>query len=51
MALEAGATIHYNTKADPKDCTIIAAGPKDTSAIAFGEVFKTGFSPIMFRSS
>ena len=43
MALEAGATIHYNAKADPKDCTIIAAGPKDTSAIAFGEVFKTSF--------
>ena len=43
MAMEAGATIHYNTKADPKDCTIIAAGPKDTSAIAFGEVFKTSF--------
>ena len=43
MALEAGVKIHYNTKAKPSDCVIIAAGPKDTSAIAFGEVFKTSF--------
>ncbi len=41
MALDAGAKIHYKSKIDPKECTIIAAGPKDTSAIAFGEVFKT----------
>ncbi len=44
MALEAGVKIHYNTKAKPSDCVIIAAGPKDTSAIAFGEVFKTSFA-------
>ena len=43
MALQAGATINYKSRVDPKTCTIIAAGPKDTSAIAFGEVFKTSF--------
>jgi len=43
MALEAGATIHYKSKADPADCTIIAAGPKETSAVAFGEVFRTSY--------
>tara|TARA_B100000902_G_scaffold16583_1_gene19901 strand:- start:3422 stop:4672 length:1251 start_codon:yes stop_codon:yes gene_type:complete len=43
MALEAGATIHYKSKISPEECTIIAAGPKDTSAIAFGEVFKTSY--------
>ena len=43
MALEAGATIHYKSKVAIEDCTIIAAGPKNTSAIAFGEVFKTSF--------
>ena len=43
MALDAGATIHYKSKVDPSECMIIAAGPKDTSAIAFGEVFKTSY--------
>ena len=43
MALDAGVTIHYKSKVDPSDCMIIAAGPKDTSAIAFGEVFKTSY--------
>ena len=41
MAIESGAKIHYKSKRDPKDCRIIAAGPKDSSAIAFGEVFHT----------
>ena len=43
MALDAGATIHYKSKVDRSECMIIAAGPKDTSAIAFGEVFKTSY--------
>ncbi|MEC9076008.1 MAG: NAD(P)-binding protein [Candidatus Thermoplasmatota archaeon] len=41
MAIEAGATIHYGSKKDPEDCQIIAAGPKDSSAVAFGEIFHT----------
>jgi flavin-dependent dehydrogenase len=41
MAISAGATIHYSSRVDPKDCNIIAAGPKDSSAIAFGEIFHT----------
>ena len=41
LALEAGAKIHYDTRKDPQECDIIAAGPKDSSAIAFGEIFYT----------
>ena len=41
MAISAGAKIHYNSKRDPKDCQIILAGPKESSAVAFGEVFHT----------
>ena len=41
MAIEAGATIHYGSKRDPEECQIIAAGPKDSSAVAFGEIFHT----------
>ena len=41
MAMEAGAHIHYDVRKDPKECHIIAAGPKDSSAVAFGEIFQT----------
>ncbi|HJL64916.1 MAG TPA: hypothetical protein QGF70_04950, partial [Candidatus Thalassarchaeaceae archaeon] len=41
MAQDAGATIHYETRKSPDECDIIAAGPKDSSAIAFGEIFHT----------
>ena len=40
MAIQAGAEIRYGSKVDPSTCTIIAAGPKKTSAVAFGEVFE-----------
>ena len=41
MAIEAGVKIHYGVKVDPSDCDIIAAGPKESSAVAFGEIFET----------
>ena len=41
MALEAGVKIHYGVKVDPTQCDIIAAGPKESSAVAFGEIFET----------
>lgn len=41
MALQAGAQIHYNSKVKEEDCTIIACGPKGTSAVAYGEIFHT----------
>jgi len=41
MAKTAGAKIHYGVKKDPLECDIIAAGPKQSSAVAFGEIFKT----------
>ena len=41
MAVSAGAKIHYEARVDSDDCDIIAAGPKDSSAIAFGEIFHT----------
>ena len=41
MALAAGAEIHYDTRREPGDCHIIAAGPKETSAVAYGEIFRT----------
>ena len=41
MAQAAGATIHYDTRKALEECDIIAAGPKESSAIAFGEIFHT----------
>ena len=41
MALDAGVKIHYGVKVDPSQCDIIAAGPKESSAVAFGEIFET----------
>ena len=41
MALDAGVNIHYGVKVDPSQCDIIAAGPKESSAVAFGEIFET----------
>lgn len=41
MAQAAGATIHYETRKALEECDIIAAGPKESSAIAFGEIFHT----------
>ena len=41
MATAAGATIHYDTRRRPEDCHIVAAGPKESSAVAFGEIFHT----------
>jgi flavin-dependent dehydrogenase len=41
QAIEAGATIHYGSRVNEEDCTIIACGPKGTSAVAYGEIFKT----------
>ena len=43
QALAAGANLHYNSRVDPVDCRIVAAGPKDTSALAFCEVFETSY--------
>jgi len=40
-ALEAGVNIHYGVRKPPDECNIIAAGPKESSAIAFGEIFHT----------
>ena len=41
QALEAGAQIHYKSRVKEEDCTIIACGPKGTSAVAYGEIFRT----------
>lgn len=41
MAEEAGATIHYKSRVKEEDCHIIACGPKQTSAVAYGEIFHT----------
>jgi len=41
QALEAGAQLHYKSRVKEEDCTIIACGPKGTSAVAYGEIFKT----------
>ena len=40
QALEAGAQIHYKSRVKEEDCTIIACGPKGTSAVAYGEIFE-----------
>lgn len=41
MALEAGVKIHYGVKKSAEECHIVAAGPKDSSAVAYGEIFET----------
>ena len=41
MAIEAGVEIHYGTRREPGDCHIVAAGPRESSAVAFGEIFHT----------
>jgi len=41
QALDAGAHIHYKSRVKEEDCTIIACGPKGTSAVAYGEIFHT----------
>tara|TARA_B100001996_G_scaffold154694_1_gene117751 strand:+ start:1149 stop:2402 length:1254 start_codon:yes stop_codon:yes gene_type:complete len=41
QALSAGAQIHYKSRVKEEDCTIIACGPKGTSAVAYGEIFHT----------
>ncbi len=41
MAIAAGANLHYKSKVKEEDCQIIACGPKGTSAVAYGEIFKT----------
>ena len=41
MALAAGVNIHYKTKKSAEQCDIVAAGPKESSAVAFGEIFET----------
>ena len=41
MAIAAGANLHYKSRVKEEDCQIIACGPKGTSAVAYGEIFKT----------
>ena len=41
MAIEAGANLHYKSRVKEEDCQIIACGPKGTSAVAYGEIFRT----------
>jgi len=41
MAISAGANLHYGSKVKEEDCQIIACGPKGTSAVAYGEIFRT----------
>ena len=41
MALESGVNIHYKVKKPAEDCRIVAAGPRESSAVAFGEIFET----------
>ena len=41
QAMNAGAQIHYKSRVKEEDCTIIACGPKGTSAVAYGEIFHT----------
>jgi flavin-dependent dehydrogenase len=43
QAIAAGAHIHYKSRVKPEDCHIVAAGPRDTSAVAFGEIFETPY--------
>ena len=41
MALEAGVKIHYGVRKPPEECDIVAAGPRESSAVAYGEIFET----------
>ena len=41
MAIESGVKIHYGVRKNPEECDIVAAGPKESSAVAFGEIFET----------
>ena len=41
QAEEAGVQIHYKSRVKEEDCTVIACGPKGTSAVAYGEIFST----------
>ena len=41
MAIDAGATLHYKSRINIDDADIVACGPKDTSALALGEIFHT----------
>ena len=41
MALESGVKIHYGVKKSPEECDIVAAGPRESSAVAYGEIFHT----------
>jgi len=43
LAIKEGVEIRYKSRVKPEECDIIAAGPKETSAVAYGEVFKTSF--------
>lgn len=43
QAIKEGVEIKYKSRIKPEECDIIAAGPKDTSAVAYGEIFKTTF--------
>ena len=47
MALEAGVNIHYSTRKAPEECDIVAAGPKESSAVAYGEIFETSHRNIV----
>ena len=41
MALDSGVIIHYGVRKAAEECDIVAAGPKESSAVAFGEIFET----------
>jgi len=41
QAEEAGVHLHYNARVKEEECTVIACGPKGTSAVAYGEIFST----------
>ena len=47
MALESGVNIHYGVRKAAEDCDIVAAGPKESSAVAFGEIFETNHRNIV----
>ena len=47
MALEAGVNIHYGTRKAPEECDIVAAGPRESSAVAYGEIFETSHRNIV----
>ena len=41
MAIEAGVTLHYKSRINLEHADIVACGPKETSALALGEIFHT----------